>query len=390
MTAADGSVGSGGAAGWSVATRAVHAGLGPDPGSGAIAPPLITSSIYDLDHPAPYSYGREHNPTWERLEAALGALEGGGGTVVFGSGIAAISAVMATLPEGAVVVAPVDAYGGTRTLLGELEAAGRLRARLVQTGDTDEVVRACEGAKLVCLETLTNPLLRVPDVAQVAAAAHAAGAALLVDNTFATPILHQPLRWGADLVVHSASKYIGGHSDCILGAAVAASPRAAEALRRHRHGHGAIPGQLEAWLALRGLRTLALRVPRQMATAAWLAARLAADPRVRRVHHPSLPTHPDHDRARRQLHGGFGAVVSVELDGSAEDAEAVCRAAELWTHATSLGAVESTLERRARWAPDAHLPPSLLRLSVGIEDKEDLLRDLGQAIARGCAGRASA
>ncbi len=369
--------------GWAIATRAVRAGGEPDPGTGAIAPPVVTSSIYDLDRPAAQAYGRDGNPTWTRLETALCDLEGGAEAVLFGSGIAAISAVLASVPPGGVVVAPIDAYLGTRERLAELEAAGRIRVRLVQSGATETVVRACDGAGLVLLETLTNPLVRVPDLPSIAAAARAAGARLVVDNTFATPIGCQPLRLGADVVVHSASKYIGGHSDAILGVAVTASAEEAGGLRRHRHDHGAIPGQLEAWLALRGLRTLAVRVPRQMASATWLAARLAEDPRVTRVHHPSLATHPDHERARRLLATGLGAVVSIELTGTAEDAEAVCAATDLWTHATSLGGVESTLERRARWPGDAHLPPTLLRLSVGIEDKADLLRDLGRAIARG-------
>ena len=367
--------------GWALATRAVHAGMSPDPGTGAIAPPLVATSIYAHDHPAPYSYGRDHNPTWERRETVLAELERGAGAVLFGSGMAAYRAAVELVPPGGTVVAPVDAYGGTRHLLRELEAAGRLRVRWVESADTELASRACDGADLVCLETLTNPMLRVPDIAAVAAAAHGAGALCLVDNTFATPIACQPLRLGADLVVHSASKYIGGHSDLVLGAVVTATTQRADALRAYRSAQGAIPGQLEAWLALRGVRTLALRVPRQMATAAWLAARLASDPRVARTHHPTLASHPDHDRARRQLEGGLGAVVTVELRASAEQAEAVCRATRLWSHVTSLGGVESTLERRARWPQDAHLAPSLLRLSVGIEDRDDLRRDLGQAMA---------
>ncbi len=389
MTAGEGPGGAAGAraADWALATRAVHAGMSPDPATGAIVPPLVTTSIYAHDHPAPYSYGRDHNPTWERLEEALSELESGAGAVVFGSGMAALSAAVATVPLGGTVVAPADSYTGLRRLLGELEAAGRLRVRLVQSADTEAVARACGGAQLVCLETLTNPLLRVPDIAAVVAAAHAAGARCLVDNTFATPIGCRPLSFGADIVVHSASKYLGGHSDLVLGAVVAGSAELAETLRVYRTDHGAIPGQLEAWLALRGLRTLALRVPRQMASAAWLATRLEADPRVVRVHHPALPGHPDHDRAQRQLPAGFGGVISMELHGTADDAEAVCRGTRLWSHATSLGGVESTLERRARWPGDDHLPPSLLRLAVGIEDREDLLDDLVGALDRvGAAG----
>ncbi|HUY61089.1 MAG TPA: PLP-dependent transferase, partial [Candidatus Dormibacteraeota bacterium] len=260
-------------------------------------------------------------------------------------------------------------------------AAGRVRPVLVDSTDTGAVAAACAGAALLCLETMTNPLLGVPDLPAVIAVARAQGVPVMVDNTFATPCLARPLTWGADWVVHSATKYIGGHSDLLLGMVVVADAARLEALRAYRTHQGANPGQLETWLALRGLRTLPLRVRRQVATAAILAARLATHPAVRAVHHPSLPGHPQHALARRLMPEGGGATVAVELQGTAEAAEAVCRGTRLWRHATSLGGVESTLERRARWVLEGYLPATLLRLSVGIEDPDDLYWDLGAAFA---------
>jgi cystathionine gamma-synthase len=366
---------------WRLATRAAHAGLGADPLTGAVAPPMVPASIFAHGNPGGYEYGRESNPLWERLETALAALEEGSAAVVFSAGVAAVAAVLGTVPAGAPVVGPHNGYSGTRRLFGELHAAGRIESRLVDIADTAAVAAAVEGAALCCLEPVTNPLLTVCDVPACIAAAHAAGARVMVDSTFTTPCTLRPLRLGADLVVHSLSKYAGGHSDLVLGAVVTADAGAAAELTSLRTRDGAIPGQLETWLTLRGLRTLEVRVRRQMENAAVLARRLAGHPAVVRVAYPGLPEHPHHERAAGLLEGGFGAVVGVEVEGGAERAEAVCGGTRLWTHATSLGGTESTLERRGRYDLDAPLcAPGFLRLSVGIEDVDDLWEDLAAAL----------
>ena len=374
---------------WTIATRAAHAGLGADPLTGAIAPPLVPSSIFEHGNPGGYEYGRERNPLWERLEAVLAALDEGAAAVAFSSGIAAIAAVLSALPPGAAVVGPHNGYSGTRRLLHELDEAGRIETRLVDVADTGAVAEAVRGATLCCLEPITNPQLTVCDVPACAAAARAAGCRVLVDSTFTTPLAMRPLRLGADLVVHSLTKYAGGHSDLILGAVITADAGDAAVLAGLRTRDGAIPGQLETWLALRGLRTLEVRVRRQMENAAVLAQRLCGHPEVVRVLYPGLAGHPHHESAARLLEGGFGAVVGVEVAGGDARADAVCRAVRLWSHATSLGGTESTLERRGRYDLDApHCAPGFLRLSVGIEDAGDLWTDLDAALAATRAGGA--
>ena len=367
---------------WTIATRAAHAGLGADPLTGAIAPPLVPSAIFEHGNPGGYEYGREGNPLWERLEAALATLDEGAGAVVFSAGVAAIAAALGTVPVGAPVVGPHNGYSGTRRLLHELDAAGRIETRLVDIADTAAVATAARGAALCCLEPVTNPLLTVCDVPACVEAAHAEGCRVLVDSTFTTPVAMRPLRAGADLVVHSLTKYAGGHSDLILGAVVTGDPADARALRSLRTRDGAIPGQLETWLTLRGLRTLDVRFRRQMKNAARIAERLARHSEVVRVLYPGLAAHPQHERAARLLEGGFGAVVGVEVAGGDQRADAVCSATRLWSHATSLGGTESTLERRGRYDLDAPLcGPGFLRLSVGVEDADDLVADLDAALA---------
>ncbi|HEX3607847.1 MAG TPA: PLP-dependent transferase [Candidatus Dormibacteraeota bacterium] len=367
---------------WTLATRAAHAGLGADPQTGAIAPPLVLSSVFAHGNQGGYEYGRERNPLWERLEAVLAALDEGAAAVVFSAGVAAIAAVLGSVPTGAPVVGPHNGYSGTRRLFAELHEAGRIEARMVDIADTAAVAEACSGAALCCLETITNPMLTVCDVAACVEAAHAAGASVMVDSTFTTPLTLRPLRLGADLVVHSLTKYAGGHSDLILGAVVAGDAADAATLASVRTRDGSIPGQLETWLTLRGLRTLEVRFRRQMENAATLAHRLAAHPEVAAVLYPGLAGHPQHVRAARMLEGGFGAVVGVEVTGGAARADAVCEATRLWTHTTSLGGTESTLERRGRYELDAPLcPDGFLRLSVGIEDAGDLWADLEAALA---------
>jgi len=356
----------------------------PDVEPGApVNPPVQLSSTFvlgvpDGDNPV---YGRVDNATWRACEQAIGALEGGDATL-FASGMAAISAVLAQVPPDGLVVLPVAAYNTTLALADALQEQGQLRTRRVDVADTGAVEAAVDGAAVLWLESPTNPLLEVADIRACADAGRRAGALVVVDNTFATPLLQQPLALGADVVVHSVTKYLAGHSDVVLGATVTASTEdtdLADRLIRHRAMHGAVPGPWEAWLALRGIRTLGVRLERAQASAAVLAARLEGHPAVTRVRHPSLPTDPGHERALFQMHG-FGAVVSIEL-ADADAADAVTRAVRLWVPATSLGGVESTLERRRRHPtePDV-VPESLLRLSVGIEDVEDLWRDLDGAL----------
>ncbi len=337
-------------------------------------------------------YGRWANPTWTAFETALGALEGGA-ALLFSSGMAAVAAVLSQVPLGGVVVAPVGAYNGTLALLTELETAGVMRLRRVPLADTDAVARAARGtgagashgaapADLLWLESPSNPLLEVADLPALVDLGRQVGALVAVDNTFATPLGQRPLELGADVVVHSVTKYLSGHSDVLLGATVTDAATLRTALYAHRTLHGATPGPLEAMLALRGLRTLHLRVERACANAAELARRLDGDPRLTRLRYPGLPGDPGHERAAAQLHT-FGAIVSMEVAGGAAAAEAVCAATGLWVHATSLGGVESTLERRRRHPaePDV-VPDNLVRLSVGVEDVEDLWADLDQALDR--------
>jgi len=363
------------------ATVTAHAGLAADPQHGAVPPPLVPTSIYAHGNPGAYEYGREHNPVWERLEATLSALEAGAATSVFASGMAAIGAVLELVPLGARVLVPAQGYSGPRRLAAELNDAGRIAAVFVDIADTDAVIAAGRDAALWLLESVTNPLLTVPDLPACIAAGHAAGALVVVDSTFSTPLTLRPLELGADAVVHSLTKYAGGHSDLVLGSATVADAALGERMSSWRTAIGSIPGQLETWLCLRGLRTLDVRLRRQMESASAIAHRLGDNGVVERVHYPGLQGHPQHARAAAQLRGGFGAVVSFETSGGAERAEAVCSATRVWAHATSLGGVESTLERRARYELDAEIvPESLIRLSVGIEDVEDLWDDLDQAL----------
>jgi cystathionine gamma-synthase len=364
-----------------VATRVVHGDQFKDELWGAVAPPLAVSATFDHSNPSGVAYGREHNPTWELLERAIADLEDAAGCLSFASGMAGIAAVLELVPEGGKVVVARDAYIGSRELLRHLEERGRCEVERVDATDSEEVAAAAKGARLVWVETLGNPLLTVPDLARCAASAHAAGALLVVDNTFATPILCRPLNLGADIAVHSASKYIGGHDDLMLGLVVVRREEGLlEELRYHRTNAGGCPGQLEAWLALRGLRTLDVRLRRQVVSAAVIAKAVQAAPGVLRVHYPGLPDHPQHLLAAEQLDGGFGAMVSIELAADAEQAERFCAATKVWTNATSLGSVGSLLERRGRWAGEEALPPGLVRLSVGVEDPQDLLSDLAQAL----------
>ncbi|MGW9167271.1 trans-sulfuration enzyme family protein [Agromyces sp. NPDC055658] len=308
-------------------------------------------------------YGRYGNPSWTAFEDVLGALEGGR-CVSFSSGMAAISAVLDLVEPGGLVVAPRHSYTGTVALLEERAGQGRLRVEFVDIADTAAVAAASEGSALVWFETPTNPALEVADIAAISAAAHLHGALVAVDNTFATPLLQRPLALGADLVVHSATKYLSGHSDVLMGAVVTASDERADSILQRRTLAGAVPAPLEAYLALRGMRTLAVRLERAQANAQELVRRLDGHAALEEVRYP-----------------GFGAVVSIVVRGGAAPADALVGRTRLWVHATSLGGVESTFERRRRWpAEQPTIPDGLVRLSVGIEQVDDLWRDLAGAL----------
>ena len=342
------------------ATQAVHLGRPPHEPDQPLNTPITMASTYVAG--GDREYGRYTNPTWTAFEDALGGLEGGR-CLAFSSGLAAVSTLLDLVANGEKVVAPRHAYNGSLLQLGDLQLRERLEAVLVDITDTDAVVAACEDASLVWLESPTNPAMEVADLPTIIAAAHAAGAHVVVDNTFATPILQQPLDLGADLVVHSATKYIAGHSDALMGAVVTRDEQLHTVLKQRRDLYGAIPGTLEAWLALRGLRTLPLRVREAQANAQELVRRLGERADVAEVRYP-----------------GFGGMVGLVLP-TGEAADAVQHAVRLWVFATSLGGVESTLERRRRWKSEsAAIPEGLVRLSVGIEDVEDLWEDLAQAL----------
>lgn len=324
-------------------------------------------------------YGRFDNDAWAALETTLGELEGGRG-LTFASGMAAAATLFDLVPVGGRVVAPQHAYSGVLGLLDQQASTGRLTVDRVDVADTAAVSAAVVGADMLWIESPTNPALEVADVPALSAAGQAAGALVIVDNTFATPLLQQPLKLGADVVMHSATKFIAGHSDVVLGAIVTADDNLWTSLEARRRSLGAIPGPMEAWLALRGLRTLALRLDRAQSNAAFLADRLLAHPRVSRVRYPGLPDDPGHERAAAQM-SGFGAILAIELGGDAEGAQRVCESTALWVHATSLGGVESMLERRRRWPAEVPtIPEDLIRLSVGIEHPDDLWSDLEQAL----------
>lgn len=338
-------------------TIAVTAGRGRRGAGDPVNVPIELSSTYRAG--GPVIYGREDNPAWSAFEEAVGALEGGQ-AVSFASGMAAIAAVASLVEPGGVVVAPAIAYKGARTLFAELAATGRIELRLVDITDTTAVLRACRGAALLWAESPTNPLLGTADLSALAGAAPL----VAVDNTLATPLLQRPLAVGADIAVHSATKFLSGHSDVVLGVAVARSDEAAARLRHHRTLHGSVPGPMEAFLALRGLRTLPVRLERASATAAELVTRLTGHEAVEEVHYP-----------------GCGAMLAVVMRGGASAADAVCAALRLAVPATSLGGVETLVERRSKYAGEEAVPAGLLRVSVGLEHVEDLWADLVQAFA---------
>jgi cystathionine gamma-synthase len=337
---------------------------------------------------APFHYGPDDNyyvrqasnDTVRAFEDAVGQLEGGT-ALAFSSGMAAITAVVESQPVGAVALTPVASYSGTAMLFALQEQLGRMAVREVDLVDSAAVVAALPGVTLAWLESPSNPLLGVADLPVLVQAAHEAGAIVVLDSTFNTPLVLRPLDFGVDIVMHSATKYLSGHSDLLMGVLVTRDPELGARLRARRDLTGAVPGALESYLALRGLRTLALRMERAQSNTVELAQRLVTHPAVTRVRFPGLVDDPGHERATR-LHKGYGAMISFEVAGGVEAADRVCAQVRVISHATSLGGVESLIERRAMHAVDAArgTPPALLRLSVGIEHVEDLWADLDQAL----------
>ena len=329
------------------------------------------------------AYSRtDATPGWEALETAVGQVEGGH-AVAFSSGMAAIAAVLDLVPAGGRIVAPADCYFGVGELLADGQQQGRWvvdRVDLTDTGAVQAAVDGGGGAGLLWLETPSNPLLEVADLPALCNVGRRAGAIVGVDNTFATPLLQQPLAFGADVVVHSATKFIGGHSDLLSGITIARDQALTGRIRHRRGLSGATPGALEAFLALRGLRTLALRLDRGQHNAGELARRLDGHPAVSRVRYPGLPGDPGHRTAAAQM-TGFGAVLAFEV-ADAPTADRLCDAVHVIVHATSLGGVESTIERRSKLPGQEHVPPGLLRLSVGCEHIDDLWNDLNSALAQ--------
>ncbi|MEY3217686.1 MAG: hypothetical protein RLY96_149 [Actinomycetota bacterium] len=343
-------------------TSAITAGRPEVAPDASLNPPIVFSSTYHAG--GPVGYGRYGNESWSALEAAISELEGGQ-TLSFSSGMAAISAVFSILPIGAPVVASNQGYSGTMGLLNQHHASGRLEVRFVDITKTDEVIAALKGAALLWLESPTNPCLDIADLPTLIAAAKKQTIGVGVDNTFATPLVQKPLSMGADIVMHSVTKFLAGHSDVVLGSLSTADTALFKRLDESRRFNGSIPGPFEAWLALRGIRTFPVRFRAAEKNAQQLVSRLEAHGKITKVRYP-----------------GFGAVISFEIDGSAEQAEKVCESSQLITHATSLGGVESLWERRRRWALESpSVPEQLIRLSVGCEHVEDIWQDIEQALA---------
>ncbi len=373
------------------ATRAIHAGQEPDPLTGAVVVPIYQTSTFAQDvvgqTRAGYDYSRAGNPTRTALEQALASVEGGRAGFAFASGMAAADTyIRAVLRPGDHLILPDDAYGGTFRLVDKICVPWGLTYTTVPLGDLDAVRAAIRPTtRVIWCETPTNPLLNVADIAALAEIAHRAGAQLLVDNTFASPYLQQPIALGADVVLHSTTKYVGGHSDVIGGALVTDHADLAEALAFHNKSMGAVAGPFDSWLTLRGLKTLAVRMDRHCDNAERVVDLLAGHPRVSRVYYPGLAGHPGHDVAARQMRR-FGGMVSFSVRDGQEEALKVCRRTQVFTLGESLGGVESLIEHPGLMTHASvagsvlQVPDDLIRLSVGIEDVADLLTDLRDAL----------
>ncbi len=373
-------------------TRAIHAGYEPDPMTGAVIPPIYATSTYKQDGVGGlrggYEYSRSANPTRTALETTIAALEHGERGFAFASGLAAEDTLLRSLTKpGDHLVIPDDAYGGTFRLIDKVAVPWGLTHTPAHVADLDAVARAIRPGltTMVWVETPTNPLLNIADIEALAGLAHDAGALLVVDNTFASPYLQQPLGLGADVVVHSTTKYVGGHSDVVGGALVVRDLDLAERIAFHHNAMGAVAGPFDAWLTLRGVKTLGVRMDRHCDNAERIVEFLAEDPRVAQVFYPGLPTHPGHEVAARQM-ARFGGIVSFRVAGGEQAALDACARAEIFTLGESLGGVESLIEHPGRMThasvagTDLEVPADLIRLSVGIETIDDLLSDLDRAL----------
>ena len=370
-------------------TRTIHAAQPSEPGTGSLIAPIFQTSTYEQQAPGVhqgFDYSRTNNPTRARLEAVLADLEGVSHAAVFGSGLAAENAVLqAYLRPGDEIVIPQDVYGGTYRLLTKVFAPTGCVIRQVDVADEQSFAAALSGrTRLVWIESPTNPRLLVYDIAQICAAAHAHGALVVVDNTFATPVFQQPFTLGADIVVHSVTKYLAGHSDLIQGAVLARDAGVFEPIKFLQNATGAVPSPFDCWLTLRGLKTLELRMERHAQNAEAIALALVSHPRVRRVYYPGLPDHPGHEIAARQM-SGFGGMVSFELDGTVDDVVRFVSSRRFFALGESLGSVKSLLCHPARMThasiPAAEraklgLSDTLVRLSPGCEHRKDLIADL--------------
>jgi len=371
-------------------TRAIHEGQEPDPAYGAVVTPIYQTSTFAQSAPAEhkgYEYARTSNPTRTALENCVASLEEGTYGLAFASGMAAITTVAYLLNPNDHVLLPDDVYGGTYRLFVRVLQRYGIESSFVDMADLTRVEAALTPrTRMVLVETPTNPYLKILDIARIAELAHGRDALVVVDNTFASPYFQRPLGLGADIVVHSTTKYLGGHSDVVGGAVVTSSKEISETLKFHQNSAGAVPGPFDCWLVLRGIRTLAVRMERHERNARAVAEFLSGHPRVARVYYPGLSDHPGHDVAHRQM-TGFGGMVSFTVHGGAAAARTVASAVRVITLAESLGAVESLLDHPASMTHASlagsplQVDPGLLRLSVGLEHPEDLVDDLKQALA---------
>ncbi|MGA2510624.1 MAG: PLP-dependent aspartate aminotransferase family protein [Candidatus Acidiferrales bacterium] len=384
------------------ATKTIHAAQPSEPETGALVAPIFQTSTYEQDSPGHdkgFSYSRTNNPTRQRLEGVLAALEGVEYAAAFASGLAAENAVLqAYLRPGDEIIIPLDVYGGTYRILNRVYQAIGVVVRQIDTSDLAAVEKTLtKKTRLVWIESPTNPRLLIADIAAISKLAHALGALVVVDNTFATPYFQQPFELGADIVVHSVTKYLAGHSDTVQGAALAKDPAVFEPIKFLQNATGAVPSPFDCWLTMRGLKTLELRMQRHEQNAAAIAEALSKNPLVRRVYFPGLATHPGHDIARRQM-SGFGGMVSFELDGTIDEVVAFASSRRYFMLGESLGGVKALLCHPATMThasipaearAELGLSDTLLRLSPGCENAEDLVEDLLQGLAEVADARAA-
>lgn len=375
-------------------TRAIHVGQDKDPTTGAVVPPIHVASTYIQHHAGEwreFDYSRSGNPTRKAFEMTLASLESGCGALAFSSGMAATHCVTMLLNSGEHIVAGADIYGGSYRLLHKIVDRSGITTTLVDTTKLDALEKAfTPQTKLLWIESPGNPLLSITDIAACVELAHKRGVLVGIDSTFATPVLTRPLELGVDIVMHSATKYLGGHSDMLGGALVVRDPELLKRLYFTQNATGAVMGPFESFLCSRGLKTLELRVREQCRTAQQLAEWLAAGKRVKRVFYPGLKTHPGHAIAAKQMHGGFGAMLTFESAGTLEQTKSVCESTKIFQLAVSLGAVESLIEQPASMSHASYAPADrakhgitdgLIRLSVGLEHVDDLKQDLDQALS---------